>query len=97
MLARGARVALAALYDPRSVRPDLYEKPDTARADFKRSLSVGGPMFTEEYTDDGIFGDPHGTSPELGEKIATFCAEEIAKQLKAYLARFVDSKQPVTA
>ncbi|MGH7717023.1 MAG: creatininase family protein, partial [Vulcanimicrobiaceae bacterium] len=81
-------MSLAALYDPNSVRPDLYVKPDSSGADFKRSLSVGGPMFTDEYTDDGIFGDPHGTSPELGKQIADFCATEIAKEINIYLERF---------
>lgn len=90
-------MSLAALYDPNSVRPKLYEKPDTSRADFKRSLSVGGPMYTEEYTDDGIFGDPHGTSPEMGEKIASFCADEIAKQINVYLEQFAQNGQPVKA
>lgn len=47
-----------------------------------------GSGFIEEYAPDGIFGDPTGTSRELGEAIANGTADRIAADLRRFLELF---------
>jgi creatinine amidohydrolase len=81
-------LSLALAFEPGAARPERYFKPDTSRADLRRSLPFRAAQAIDEYADQGVFGNPAGASAERGRHLVEETAAAIAEQVRRYLAAF---------
>jgi creatinine amidohydrolase len=77
--------SIAMTQAPDAFRLDRRIEPDRTLVYAKRRLGFKTVNFIEEYAPKGcIFGDPQGSSVELGDKIIAATADEIARRVLEY-------------
>lgn len=80
--------SIALTMTPWAWRENLAVAPDRTLADANRSLSFHATLDIEELTEDGIFGNPVGANPTLGESVVEATADRIASDVRRYLELF---------
>ena len=81
-------LSLSIAFEPRSTRPERYFKPDTTRADLRRTFPFKAAQTIEEYGDCGVFGNPAHASAERGHHLVETTAEAIAAHVRRYITAF---------
>ncbi len=84
-------LAVASYLDPTLVEPEMLQKGDEeyyyARTGKFEQFKINYPYFTDEVTSNGVYGDPAGTSVDLGQEMVETSLGRIEEFVRDYAAK----------